>query len=508
MKIAMRLPVSLLAAGLLAWPATPQPGDPVNPTRAAVKAGCQPQLDAATRIADFNAPRYGGMQMLDAYIDSAMYMSDRDVKSQLDAEQKRITAADYQQATYSAAMACFYIHILDYRASHAATKPSRTYYSVCERNREKIIETLRGRGLEAYAATYDLFNIDMNEKWIQLYQGCVAYDETIRDYDDFTRDIVADAREHCAGPHNARLECTQWGVGRPADNQRYYEAFVGEFNKAISDPTYSADLGPAKGPDGKTISASSPPPPPPPPQPPVKPPAQVAAAVPPAPAPVAATPPAPAASSARSDKTGISLLDRALGGGRGGGTPVADGGAAGAGADKQAGKTPVVDKTPAAQAQDPITPEGQRLQMQAANAWPQRQGAVAPGKQRRVHFGDNDATPCVRVDATGNKIEWGVEGRYRIVNTCSYPVDVSWCANVRECNGPGGNLWTIRAGKDYPIFFSDETNPYIEISACHTGANALPLPGPNGSFSEAHLPPHPASAPVVHVMTKNMCGGR
>ena len=525
MKFAMRLPVSLLAAALLAWPATPQQGNPVNPTRAAVKAGCQPQLDAATRIADFNAPRYGGMQMLDAYIDSAMYMSDRDVKQQLDTEQKRITAADYQQATYSAAMACFYIHILDYRASHATTKPSRTYYSVCERNREKIIETLRGRGLEAYAATYDLFNIDMNEKWIQLYQGCVAYDRTIKDYDDFTREIVAKARQHCAGPHNAQLECTQWGYGRPADNKRYYEAFVIEFNKAISDPNYSADLGSAKGPDGKVVQAGSAPLPAP--KPVAQAPAPVAQA--PAPIPKAAPPPAPVAvakpatsapapaptpqaSPGPQTKLNTSLLDRALGGARGtgagsgqngdssaardGGAPVADRGAA----------EPAADKQPK-QAIDPITPSGQALQMQAANSWSQRSDSVAANKKRKVHFGDNDATPCVRVDATGNKVEWGVEGRYRITNTCSYPVEVAWCANVRECNGPGGNLWTIGAGRGYPIFFSDEANPYIEISACRTGANAKPLPGPYGSFSEDHLPPHPASAPAVHVMTKHICGG-
>ena len=100
-----------------------------------------------------------------------------------------------------------------------------------------------------------------------------------------------------------------------------------------------------------------------------------------------------------------------------------------------------------------------------------------------------------------------MDSKQIITNTCSYPVEVAWCANVRECNGPGGNLWTIGAGRGYPIFFSDEANPYIEISACRTGANAKPLPGPYGSFSEDHLPPHPASAPAVHVMTKHICGG-
>ena len=522
MKTAIRLPVSLLAAAAIAMPATSQRGDYSNPTKAELKSLCQPQFNAVTQMPEFNSMRFGGMSMLDNEIDVAFRKSEAELRNTIASEQRRLAQSDYPVQLWITATLCFYTRVIDHRASHAApTRVQETYSSVCARNREKVQETLKERGLEAYAATYDLFNIDMNEKWVQLYQPCIDYDSTIESYEEFTREKAQEARAYCAsGRNNPRTECTQYGTMNAAENQRYYEAWLIEWRKAMQDPNYSADFGPAEGPDGKPVRSAPPPSPPPPPPPP--PPPIVANASPP-PAPVASAP--KAGGTGAGDKAGMSARDRALadrkarsGAGSDGGSSVSGSGGNGTQlADAvtpgpkppvkgdKSGKGDAADKPPAQL--DPITPEGQRLQMQASNKWPDRYGPYAKGKQRKMHFGDNDATPCIRVDATGNKIEWGVEGRYKLVNVCSYPLEVAWCANVKECNGPGGNLWTIDAGKDYPIFFSDETNPYIEVGACLIGATAKPLPGPYGSFSELHKSPHPSSAPGVHQMTKNMCQG-
>lgn len=95
---------------------------------------------------------------------------------------------------------------------------------------------------------------------------------------------------------------------------------------------------------------------------------------------------------------------------------------------------------------------------------------------RTIHNRANDATACLAVEPTGVKMEWGIEGRYRIRNNCSYPVEASWCANMADCGAGRGNKWNLAPNMAWPIYFADVTNPNIQVGACKSGsAKAPPL---------------------------------
>lgn len=127
-------------------------------------------------------------------------------------------------------------------------------------------------------------------------------------------------------------------------------------------------------------------------------------------------------------------------------------------------------------------------------------------QQRPYHNGANDATECMRVFPTETKLEWGINGKVEMINTCPYPVSVTWCANERECNGGAGSTWILRAGQQWPIFFADPVNTNIRIGACRIGANATPTPQPGQPLPpDRHLPPAAGSAPGVEPMTNNYC---
>ncbi|MFT3725240.1 MAG: hypothetical protein QM773_16845 [Hyphomonadaceae bacterium] len=129
-------------------------------------------------------------------------------------------------------------------------------------------------------------------------------------------------------------------------------------------------------------------------------------------------------------------------------------------------------------------------------------------KSRKLHNRENDATDCIKVEPTGVREEWGMEGRFRLRNTCSYPVEASWCANAAECSTGRGNTWKIPASKTWPIFFADPSNPQIGIGACRTGADAKPLASDAaiavaGGVNTSHKQPTPA--PGVSVMPSHQC---
>jgi hypothetical protein len=130
-------------------------------------------------------------------------------------------------------------------------------------------------------------------------------------------------------------------------------------------------------------------------------------------------------------------------------------------------------------------------------------------KSNKVHNHANDATSCLSVVATGTKVEWGAAGKFKLVNTCSYPVQASWCANTSDCQSGHGNLWSIGAGKDYPIFFADASAPDIRVGACRTGSYAtskvdVVANGAGASMVDtAHDAPQPA--PGVSIMPNHKC---
>lgn len=130
-----------------------------------------------------------------------------------------------------------------------------------------------------------------------------------------------------------------------------------------------------------------------------------------------------------------------------------------------------------------------------------------PAKPRPVHNRANDATACIAVEPTGVQMEWGMEGRYRLRNTCSYPIDASWCANISECGGSRGSSWTISPGKDWPIYFADITNPFIQVGACKAGDAKQPPLGQQGvehtGFNATR--DQPAPAPGVSLLSSHRC---
>jgi len=130
------------------------------------------------------------------------------------------------------------------------------------------------------------------------------------------------------------------------------------------------------------------------------------------------------------------------------------------------------------------------------------------GKSRRLHNNENDATQCLKVVPTGTRQEWGTNGKFKLVNTCGFPVVASWCANKGECEGNHGSMWSISAGKDYPIFFADPANPFIQVGACRTAKDSKPIPSEAamrraGGFNERHNEPVPAAG--VEIMRGHTC---
>ncbi len=141
-------------------------------------------------------------------------------------------------------------------------------------------------------------------------------------------------------------------------------------------------------------------------------------------------------------------------------------------------------------------------------AYEEGQRAWGAARTRRLHNVLNDATACLRVQPTGVISEWGTEGHYRLYNTCSYPVEASWCANAKECAGGGGNLWKIRAGSYWPVFFADPQKPVIMVGACRTDEAKRPPPSDadiarQGGVSEAREAPQPA--PGVSLLPSHRC---
>jgi len=129
-------------------------------------------------------------------------------------------------------------------------------------------------------------------------------------------------------------------------------------------------------------------------------------------------------------------------------------------------------------------------------------------KTRKLHNRLNDVTPCLAVDPTGVREEWGMEGRFRIRNTCSFPVEASWCANKKECESGRGSLWKLPPKGTWPIFFADVANPVIGIGGCRTEEDRRPLPSDAaiaaaGGINTSHKQPMPY--PGVSAMPNHRC---
>lgn len=124
----------------------------------------------------------------------------------------------------------------------------------------------------------------------------------------------------------------------------------------------------------------------------------------------------------------------------------------------------------------------------------------------KLHFAANDMTQCMKVVPTGTRLEWGTSGKFKMINTCSDTVNVSWCANRAECDGDHGNLWTLRPGMEWPIFFADPADPYIRVGACRNMGKPVPPDAQlarQGGVSTRHN--DPPVAPGVGIMPNHKC---
>ena len=78
------------------------------------------------------------------------------------------------------------------------------------------------------------------------------------------------------------------------------------------------------------------------------------------------------------------------------------------------------------------------------------------------------AMACVGIKSLASKDSTMSNGRRIIVNNCESTVEVGWCYVDTECSRDFGNLWTLGAGRSWPVSATRE----IRFGACY-GADTL-----------------------------------
>lgn len=95
-------------------------------------------------------------------------------------------------------------------------------------------------------------------------------------------------------------------------------------------------------------------------------------------------------------------------------------------------------------------------------------GSIYGQKSRVIASDGHHALACVSlVDlASGNS---SMSGGGRVLsNQCGGPVEVAWCSMGGECQKGAGNMWTVQAGRSWPVDREHE----VRWGACH-GANTI-----------------------------------
>lgn len=117
-------------------------------------------------------------------------------------------------------------------------------------------------------------------------------------------------------------------------------------------------------------------------------------------------------------------------------------------------------------------PQGQRIydtaedyaasqqRAQAATGGPG--GGSGPGA---AHNTDNDAVACLELLT--------LNGAGSLRNNCAFTVEAVWCVENHDCNPSYSNMWSIGAGRLYPVFGSRDGGQ-IHWGACR-GANSIRL---------------------------------
>jgi hypothetical protein len=120
--------------------------------------------------------------------------------------------------------------------------------SVCMRNFEKIGKVSVASGWVSSGATYDLFMADFYMLGARLMQPCISFDAKAKHNYDGAMTRYQAIKTYCSGQHSS-IECSPWGVSGDQyaqANQRFLQGWTTETEKALSDPNYSAELGPAR----------------------------------------------------------------------------------------------------------------------------------------------------------------------------------------------------------------------------------------------------------------------
>lgn len=131
-----------------------------------------------------------------------------------------------------------------------ASRSGGTYASLCERNWKKIQNVMEDRKIRYAAATNDLFLRDIHFYSAKVMEPCVGSSADAARAHETSMESYNKVLQSCAAAHH-RTECTQWGSGggvsdnggNPYNNPAYYASWKGEVDKALSDPSYSAELG-------------------------------------------------------------------------------------------------------------------------------------------------------------------------------------------------------------------------------------------------------------------------
>ena len=144
-------------------------------------------------------------------------------------------------------------------AAAGSGESNAKYSSVCMRNAQKVQDRMIAGDYRSTFATYDLAYLETQRLFAQVFQPCIGTDADAKRYYDQNMQNYTNGQQHCAGQHH-QVECTQWGFGDQAMNQRSYEFTRAEVQRALSDPAYSRDMGTAKGEGGAPSRAQAPPP--------------------------------------------------------------------------------------------------------------------------------------------------------------------------------------------------------------------------------------------------------
>lgn len=137
------------------------------------------------------------------------------------------------------------------------------YASVCERNLAKLFKLMSDRKIANAAASWDLFLRDFNLDGAKILEPCIGASASAARTYEAAMDKAKKITQYCAGPHDKRLECRQWGngasenQGNPYDNRAWYTAWKADVDRALADPAnFSAELGTAAGANTSTATSA------------------------------------------------------------------------------------------------------------------------------------------------------------------------------------------------------------------------------------------------------------